>query len=330
MARITIRKVKGIPYYYLDETFKEKGKWVKESIYFGNKHPDRKELVGALEELKRKCLSRSHNVVVPPLTEHIAGVLAQKLESARQAKIHFLRKLSSKQREEFTHRERITFITESNAIEGSSLTYHATEEVIEQKKFLKKKEKKYVITGMGREEQEALNLNECLDRYDKYLQSNTPPSEKMVLQQHFVLLQKINGYEKYQGIYRPVNVYIRGSTHEFPEPEQVPRLMKELLEWYHNNDPLMHPVELASKFHTRFTSIHPFADGNGRMARLLMNYILQQHTFPFTNIPLRRRQTYMRTQAAANTGNHKPFVKFLAQEIIDQHTKPKTPGRRKL
>ena len=319
MSFLQHRTVKGAPYYYLEESFKVGKKWTKESIYLGNEKPTNDTLLGAFDELKQKCEHKKHIVLTPPLTEYITGITSRKLEEARKEKIHFLKKLTPAQREEFTHRERIKFITESNAIEGSSLTYHTTEEVIAQEKRLQKK-KNYLITGMGVEEQEALNLNECLDRYDKYLQSNTPISEKMILQQHCILLQKIERTLKYQGIYRPVQVYIRGSTHEFPAPEMVPSLMKKLMEWYHENENLIHPVELAAKFHTQFTSIHPFADGNGRLARLFMNYILQQKTYPFTNIPLARRSTYMKTQAAANKNDHKSFTLFLAQEVIKQHT----------
>jgi Fic family protein len=141
----------------------------------------------------------------------------------------------------------------------------------------------------------------------------------MILQFHYLLLEKISGYEQYQGIYRPVKVYIRGSTHEFPLPQEIPSLMKKLIKWLEENKKLMHPIELAAKFHTKFTGIHPFADGNGRMARLLMNYVLQQKEFPFTNIPLKKRQAYMKTQAAGNKENYKPFTQFLAEEVIKQH-----------
>ena len=175
---------------------------------------------------------------------------------------------------------------------------------------------KIIVTGMGREEQEALNLKACLDRYDQYRKINAKLSEKMILQLHYILLEKIEGY-----VYRPVQVYVRGSTHEFPLPQEVQGLMKKLVEWFEENQKLIHSVELAAKFHTKFTTIHPFADGNGRMARLLMNYILQQKNFPFTNIPLKRRSTYMKTQAAGNKENHTPFTRFLAEEIIRQNQK---------
>ncbi|MFH1240468.1 MAG: Fic family protein [Candidatus Diapherotrites archaeon] len=322
MSHLSTRTVKGKKYNYLEESFKFKGKWVKESIYFGSEKPSLKKLLNAVEELKKKCKKKNHLVLVPPLTEFITNKTAEKLQKAAENKKDFIKKLSKKQKEEFIKRERITFITDSNAIEGSSLNYKETEEILSHEKQIKKAEKKnIIITGIDREEQEALNLKMCLDRYDKYMKINSKISEKMILQLHYILLEKISGFEKYQGIYRPVQVYIRGSTHEFPLPEKVPSLIKELINWLEENGKVVHPVELAAKFHTKFTSIHPFADGNGRMARLLMNYVLQQKEFPFTNIPLKRRQNYMKTQAAGNKGDYKPFTKFLSDETIKQHSK---------
>ena len=320
MSRIISRTVKGKKYYYLEESFKQRQKWVKESVYLGPEKPDNTRLLPAFEELKKKCKKKEHVVLVPPLTEFISNQRAAKLQKAAENKKEFLKKLTKSQREEFVRRERITFITDSNAIEGSSLTYSETSRILEQEKQIKKYEKRnIIITGLDREEQEALNLKACLDRYDKYMRINQKISQKMILQLHYILLEKISGYEQYQGIYRPVKVYIRGSTHEFPLPQEVPGLIKKLIQWLADNEKLMHPVELAAKFHTKFTGIHPFADGNGRMARLLMNYILQQKEFPFTNIPIKRRQAYMRTQAAGNKKNYKPFTKFLSEEVIKQH-----------
>ncbi len=320
MSSIISRTVKGKKYYYLEDSFKQRKKWIKESVYMGPEKPDNARLLSAFEELKEKCVRKKHVVLVPPLTEFISNQNAVKLQKATENKKDFLKKLTKSQREEFVRRERITFITDSNAIEGSSLTYSETSRILKEEKQIKEyKKKDIIVTGLDREEQEALNLKACLDHYDKYIKTNQKLSEKMILQLHYVLLKKISGYEQYQGIYRPVKVYIRGSAHEFPLPQEVPELIKKLILWLEENEKLVHPVELAAKFHTKFTGIHPFADGNGRMARLLMNYVLQQKEFPFTNIPLKRRATYMETQEAGNKENYKPFTKFLAEEVIKLH-----------
>ena len=321
MSRVIKRKVKSGEYFYLEESFKVKGKWVKESIYFGSTKPTNEELSKAFNELNKKCLRKGHEVLVLPLTEFVTQAQALKLKLAKENKKHLLKSMTFQQKEEFIKRERITFITESNAIEGSTLTYSVTEKVVEQDEHFKRLKRAEIVTGTNREEQEAINLNNCLVQYDNYLKNKEPINNEMILHLHYILLNKINNYEKYQGIYRPVQVYITGSMHEFPLPQEVLGLMAKLLEWYKENQKLVHPVELAAKFHTKFTTIHPFADGNGRMARLLMNYIIQNEEYPFTNIPLKKRNPYMRTQAEGNKQNHKPFTNFLTKEIIQQHTK---------
>jgi Fic family protein len=321
MSRVIKRKVKGKEYYYLEESFKLKGKWVKESIYFGSKNPSNEELLKAFSELNKKCLKKGHEVLVQPLTEFITQGQALKLKIAKENKKNLLKSMTLKQKEEFIRREKITFITESNAIEGSTLTYHTTEKIVAQEEHFKQLKRTEIITGTNKEEQEAINLNACINLYENYLKKRTSLTNEMILQLHYILLKNISNYEKYQGIYRPVQVYITGSMHEFPTPQEVPGLMKKLIDWYNENTELIHPVELASKFHTKFTTIHPFADGNGRMARLLMNYILQTKEYPFTNIPLKKRNAYMKTQAEGNKQNHKPFTNFLTKEIIQQHKK---------
>jgi len=321
MSRLIKRNVKGSDYFYLEESFKIKNKWVKESVYLGSKKPGNEDLLKYFSELAKKCSKKGHEVLVLPLTEFVTQSQALKLKTAKENKKHLLKSMTSEQKEEFIKRERITFITESNAIEGSTLTYSITEKVVEQDEHFKRLKRTEIITGINREEQEAINLNNCLTQYDIQLKKKESITNEMILHLHYILLNKISDYEKYQGIYRPVQVYITGSLHEFPIPQEVPGLMKQLIDWYSENESLIHPVELAAKFHTKFTTIHPFADGNGRMARLLMNYILQTKEFPFTNIPLKKRNSYMKTQAEGNEQNHKPFTNFLTKEIITQHSK---------
>ncbi|MFH1107478.1 MAG: Fic family protein [Candidatus Micrarchaeota archaeon] len=320
MARIAKRIVKGKPYYYLEESFLQAGKTVTESEYLGSAIPDSETLRKIFSEFKSKLERKGIRHIIPPFTEFVTRNLSSKLARAVESKAKYLKSLSPQKRAEFIHRERITFITESNAIEGSTLDYGLTDRVVSDQKRIERLQKQgYTITGMDREEQEALNLNKCLEHYEILLAKNAELSEELILRLHLTLLSKIKGYEKYAGVWRPVNVMIRGSNHVFPEHAQVPSLMKELLEWYRSNDGLIQQVELAAKIHTKFTTVHPFADGNGRMARLLMNYVLQAHGFPFTNIPLSRRAKYMKTQAAGNENDQKPFTLFLAEEIIRQN-----------
>lgn len=319
MARIIKRRVKGKLYYYLEESVKREKKWTKESVYLGDSVPGADELKQIYSEFAKKLKMRGVEGVVPPYTEFLTRNMALKLELSTKNKERYLKSLTPAQKMEFIRRERITFISDSNAIEGSTLDYALTKQVLDNQAKVNRLEKRgVVVTGTGREAQEAVNLDACLGIYEKFLAQGKDIDEEMVLRLHLVLLSKIEGYEKYRGIWRPVNVMIRGSPHVFPHHSEVFGLMRELFGWYSINKGLIHPVELAAKFHTKFTGVHPFADGNGRMARLLMNYILQSNSFPFTNIPLRRRSAYMKTQAAGNKDDHKPFTLFLVEETVKQ------------
>ena len=326
MSYIAIRKIKGKRYYYLEESIKQENKWVKESVYIGPKLPNNEELAKIFEKFREGLTKKGIHSILPPFTEFLTRNMAIKIDNAIGNRASFLKSLTATQKIEFIERERITFITDSNAIEGSTLDYGLTERVLADQKRIEKLQKQgKMITGMGREEQEALNLNKCLDMYEILIKHKKDLSSEIILRFHCILLSKIDGYEKYCGVWRPVEVRIRGSDHVFPHHKEVPQLMEALLVWYHENKRLIHPAELSAMFHTKFTTIHPFADGNGRMARLLMNYILQINSFPFTNIPLKKRAGYMKTQAAGNVGNYKPFTLFLAKEIVNQNVRPKRP-----
>ena len=77
-----------------------------------------------------------------------------------------------------------------------------------------------------------------------------------------------------------INVLISGSRHTPPHFTVLSEKMEQLMKWYDEHKENLHPVELAAEFHFRFVYIHPFSDGNGRTARLLMNLILMKYGFP--------------------------------------------------
>ena len=113
------------------------------------------------------------------------------------------------------------------------------------------------------------------------------------------------------GRYRDVPVFIRGADITPPPAEIVPHEMKSLLSWYGKNRKKLHPVVLAAYLHSAFEAIHPFADGNGRTGRLLLNFVLHRNGYPMVSIPRSQRIMYFGVLAAAQKGNLKPFIGFL-------------------
>ncbi|TYP55492.1 Fic/DOC family protein [Thermosediminibacter litoriperuensis] len=118
---------------------------------------------------------------------------------------------------------------------------------------------------------------------------------------------------------------ISGSKHRPPEGLFVRELMRDLLEWYKENKAKLHPVELAAVFHHKFTYIHPFVDGNGRVARLLMNLILMKNGYPPAVIKVEDRLEYLEAlEKASVKGNLKDFIDFIAGQVeksLDEYIK---------
>ena len=135
---------------------------------------------------------------------------------------------------------------------------------------------------------------------------------------------------------RPNSVITRyGDRFEYASPEETPALMSDLVDWYNEEERKgeLSPVELAALFHYRYIRIHPFEDGNGRIARLMVNYILSRHGWPMIVVRSRKKQEYLEALhqtdmvvgAIPSVGAHanikqiaiflKYFEKLVAKEI---------------
>ncbi len=176
---------------------------------------------------------------------------------------------------------RVELTYSSNAIEGNTLTRQETAQVVEKNLSVAGKQVK--------EHLEAINHAEAWN----YVMSNKNKKidEKEILKLHQMVLSKINDQEA--GRYRQVRVRVAGSKGVvFPNSVKVPKLMKNLVKWL-NLKSKMHPVEKAALFHLKLVSIHPFIDGNGRVARLLMNWMLVKVGYQPTVIEAEKRQEYI-------------------------------------
>ena len=109
-------------------------------------------------------------------------------------------------------------------------------------------------------------------------------------------------------------------VHEGAPAEKVQELLKELVEWYNKCKKKYPPILLASVVHNQFENIHPFQDGNGRIGRLLLNYVLLQHKCPPINILLRDRGKYYTCLQEYDRKNDiKSTLKFLISQYKKQY-----------
>lgn len=94
--------------------------------------------------------------------------------------------------------------------------------------------------------------------------------------------------------------------------------MKELFAWYKIAGKKLHPFELACKLHAKFENIHPFRDGNGRVGRLIMNYILLKKGYPLLDIKFENRPEYYEALALFESGreNAKPLIDYAFKVYV--------------
>lgn len=194
---------------------------------------------------------------------------------------------------------------ESNRIEGNTLTLMETDLVINEG---------LTISGKSmREHLEAINHKDAIDYVKHLVTSNTQMTKTELLTIHNLVLRGIHPEEA--GKYRSVPVSISGSKHVPPQPFLVEKQMEDYFLWYAQNRVHLHPVVLAAEMHERLVTIHPFIDGNGRTARLVMNLILLQNGYVIANIKgdLSTRMSYYRGLETVQTGGSKEeFVQFIA------------------
>ena len=121
-------------------------------------------------------------------------------------------------------------------------------------------------------------------------------------------------YKEYPNSVRLAN----GEIYNYPTPEQVPALMSDLMKYYQEEITKedMNPVVLAAMMHYKLVCIHPFDDGNGRVARLLMNYVLLKYNYPPIIIKTEKKKEYLTALNKADVGDIDSLIKFIAEQII--------------
>lgn len=250
---------------------------------------------------------------------HLSPKLAQRIDQ-KLKRLQALRPLPISAVKKLQERFEIEMTYNSNAIEGNSLTLKETFLVINEGLTIKGKPLKDHL--------EAKDHHEALEMvYELINYANKPTlSEQLVRTLHKLVVKKTD--EEFAGKYRTSNVYIGGADHIPPDALQVPADMKRLMPWFAKQQKHLHPIELAALLHHKLVYIHPFFDGNGRTARLVMNVILMRAGYPLAVILKNDRQKYYRALQAADQGKLSAIVKFVAQTVersLDIYLKTLTP-----
>lgn len=203
-------------------------------------------------------------------------------------------------------------IYHSNAIEGNTMTLSMTRAIVETR---------MAVPGKSiLEHNEVLGLDEAMKFVNgSLLQKQERVTVDDILEIHRRVLGHAHPLEA--GRYRKTQVYV--SDHVPPSPEEVEKHMEEFNSWLLSREPeILHPIEFAALAHYKLVFIHPFTDGNGRTARLLMNSVLMRAGFPPVIIRFQDRYEYYEHLNHANHGDVRPFIRFVArctQRTIEEY-----------
>ncbi|NHZ87172.1 MAG: hypothetical protein GWP19_15080, partial [Planctomycetia bacterium] len=258
--KVIKRKKGNNHYYYLKHDFRRDGKVVTREKYIGSIIPQ------DIDRIKRD------------FRKEIQPELYQRLDLVKQNFQKDWGKLPASIKEQQKEELAITFTYNTNAIEGSTISEAEVRGIILDK----------VSPGKSLRdihETEAHNAV-FLDMLDR----GKPITNSLLLEWHKKIFNRSKS--EIAGQYREYNV--RVGSYIASDYREVKKLMKQLIRFINKEKDIINPVELASIIHYRFEKIHPFADGNGRIGRLLMNHILWFSGYPILIIEYKKRNAYYR------------------------------------
>ncbi len=292
MVNIRKRTIGKEKYFYLEHTFKVGKKVKKKEQYLGKTIPK------DIETIKKKFL---HEIYQKKWFDKI-----DKIQKQFSKEYNSMPKIA---KEKYMQNFLVKFTYESNKIEGSTITLKETARLLERGITPQNKPLKDI-----KETETHKKVFLHMIDYKKDLDFN------IVLHWHRTLFKETEA--DIAGIIRKHGVEVAQSKTVFPIPAELNTLLREFFAWYKKNKKKYHPAELAALVHLKFVSVHPFSDGNGRISRILMNFILHKNNFPMLNIYYANRDRYYTALERAQVKKEEHiFVQYFLKRYMKEHIK---------
>jgi Fic family protein len=249
-------------YYYLKHSYREGNRVKSIMTYLGKNKPKNEE------KLKKDFMQKFYyNKFLKKIDIIRKNYNKEQKEMPRSAK--------EKQQETFA----IKFTYNTQRIEGSTLTRKETADLLQRG-----------ITPSTKPIRDVKEAESHKNLFFEMLDYTKDLNLQIILYWHKKLLEQTK--KDIAGKIRNHNVAIARSKFIPPLSTELDFLLKEFFDWYKFNKNKLHPVELAALVHLKFVTIHPFSDGNGRISRIMMNFVLNKYKFPLLDIPYEKRTSY--------------------------------------
>jgi Fic family protein len=231
------------------------------------------------------------------------------LEEIKNSYIQDLKKMSKVAIEKETESFMIRFTYDTQRIEGSTLTLRETAELLERN-----------LTPGSKPLYDVKEAEAHKNIFYEMLEYKKDLTFQIVLYWHRTLF--VQTKPEIAGKLRKHQVRISGSKFIPPIPVEVYPLLMELFRWYNKNKAKLNPVALAGLVHLKFVTIHPFTDGNGRVSRLMMNFVLQKFKYPMLNIHYDKRTGYYNAlERSQSKKDENIFLHWFLRRYVKDHNR---------
>ena len=287
MVRVTKSRIGNQTYYYLEHSFRDKGKVKNKRKYLG------KTLPKDVDKMKAELMSEVYRERWHPLLDSIREGYSKESQTMPKS-------LRDKELKTFS----VRFTYDTSRIEGSTLTFRETADLLER--------------GMTPGERPLGDVKEA-EAHEKLFYEMLGWDKDISMETILYCNKRLLEGTKpdIAGKIRSHQVAISGSKFTPPSPVELYPLLQDFLGWYRKNKGRLHPVELAALVHLKLVTIHPFGDGNGRVSRLLMNFVLCRHGSPMLNILYEKRDSYYNAlERSQTTGDDSIFVQWMFRRYV--------------
>jgi Fic family protein len=289
VAVVRKKTVKGRTYYYIEHSIREGEKVHKKEVYLGDKVPKN------VDDIKAKLLDDIYRGKWYSDIDRIRKNFAKEQSSMPKS-------IREKQLLNFA----VRFTYDTQRIEGSTLSMRETADLLERG-----------ITPSRRPVEDIKEAEAHRELFYEIIRSKKDLSLQMVLDWHWKLFRQTK--PDIAGDIRKHQVAISGSRFMPPSPVEVLPMLTEFFCWYGKKSKL-HPVELAAVAHLKFVTIHPFGDGNGRVSRLIMNFILHREGYPMMDIQYEGRNGYYNALERSQTKKeYRIFLQWFVKRYVKEH-----------
>ena len=292
MVSIKKKNINGNTYYYLEHSFRKNGRVEKKERYLGTILP--KNIDKLKENFQLEFYKEAYFIQFDKIKEQFSK---EKKKMPASVEKEELKKIS------------IKFTYNTNRIEGSTLTLRETALLLEKGITPSRRPLKDV-----KEAEAHKKIFYEMQSYKKEITLAT------LLHWHKALFEETK--TDIAGKIRNYNVEISGSKYKPPYAIELDLLLRKFFDWLKHNRKKIHPVHLAALVHLRFVSIHPFGDGNGRISRLFMNYILNTSGYPMLVIDYTQRNSYYNAlERSQTTKDESIFTQWFFKRYLKEFKK---------